>query len=66
METHNNQPKIRGRDGGGIGYEARPSGNEGGGVHSIVLGRTSWERGVEYYNIDVFNKYFFFLAGLKN
>ena len=27
----NNQPKTRGRDGGGIGYEARPSGNAGGG-----------------------------------
>ena len=28
----NNQPKIGGRDGGGIGYEARPSGNAGGGA----------------------------------
>ncbi len=27
----NNQPKTHGRDGVGIGYEERPSGNTGGG-----------------------------------
>jgi hypothetical protein len=30
LKRCNNQPKTRGRDGGGIGYETRPSGNEGG------------------------------------
>ena len=41
-------------------------GERRGGVHSIVFGRTSWERGVEYSKIDGFDKYFFFLDGLKN
>ena len=31
-------------------------GERRGGVHSIVFGRTSWERGVEYSKIDGFNK----------
>ena len=32
MITHNNQPDYRGRDGGGIGEDARLSGNAGGGA----------------------------------
>ncbi len=45
MITHNNQPDYRMRDGGGIGEDARLSGNEGGGRIRSFWGRSSWEDG---------------------
>ena len=45
MISHNNQPNYRGRDGGGIGEDARPSGNAGGGRILSFWGRSSWEGG---------------------
>ena len=54
MITHNNQPDYRGRDGGGIGEDARLSGNAGGGAHSIVLGPVELGGGRIYNKIEAF------------
>jgi hypothetical protein len=65
MISHNNQPNYRGRDGGGIGEDARPSGNAGG-AHSIVLGPVKFGGGEIYNNIKALIKLIIFLAVLRS
>ncbi len=61
METHNNQPKTRGSDGGGMLYEARPAtvGERKGGAALDRFWADESGAGVEYCEIGGFNKYFF-------